>query len=99
MMCLLVATVNWHKSLRFAKKSNIALLPCLFMILLAVLMITLIMLHHILAKFAGLCAWNFENERYKIIKGTSVLSVWEWQKLMSTSKKYQLKKKTEKSQN
>ena len=29
----LVATVNWHKSLQFAKKSNITLLPCLFMIL------------------------------------------------------------------
>ena len=23
MLCLLVATVNWHKSLQFAKKSNI----------------------------------------------------------------------------
>ena len=42
MVCLLVATVNWHKSLKSAKKSNIALLPCLFMILLAVSMITLI---------------------------------------------------------
>ena len=49
-VCLLVTTVNWHKSLQFAKKSNIALLPCLFMILLAVSMITLIMLYHILAK-------------------------------------------------
>ena len=29
MVCLLVATVNWHKSLQFAKKSNVALLPCL----------------------------------------------------------------------
>ena len=38
---LLVATVNWHKSLRFAKTSNITLLPCLFMVLLAVSMITL----------------------------------------------------------
>ena len=37
MVRLLVATVNWHKSLQFAKKSNITLLPCLFMILLAVL--------------------------------------------------------------
>ena len=36
MVCLLVATVNWHKSLQFVKKSNTALLPCLFMILLAV---------------------------------------------------------------
>ena len=40
---LLVATVNWHKSLQFAKTSNITLLPCLFMVLLAVSMITL---HH-----------------------------------------------------
>ena len=36
MVRLLVATVNWHKSLQFAKKSNIKLLPCLFMILLAI---------------------------------------------------------------
>ena len=41
MVCLLVATVNRHKLLQFAKKSNIALLPCLFMILWAVSMITL----------------------------------------------------------
>ena len=47
MVCLLVATVNWHKSLQSAKKSNIALL---FMILLAVSMITLIMLYQILAR-------------------------------------------------
>ena len=33
---LLVATVNWHKSLKFVKKSKVTLLPCLFMILLAV---------------------------------------------------------------
>ena len=51
MVRLLVATVNWHKSLQFAKKSNITLLSCLFMILLAVSMITLIMLYHILARF------------------------------------------------
>ena len=51
MVRLLVATVNWHKSLQFAKKSNITLLPCLFMILLAVSMITLIMLYHIPARF------------------------------------------------
>ena len=51
MVRLLVATVNWHKSLQFAKKSNITLLPCLFMILLAVSMITIIMLYHILARF------------------------------------------------
>ena len=43
--------INWHKSLQFAKKSNITLLPCLFMILLAVSMITIIMLYHILARF------------------------------------------------
>ena len=41
MVCLLVATVNWHKSLQFVKKSNTALLPCLFMILLAVSIIIL----------------------------------------------------------
>ena len=29
-------SVYWHKSLQFVKKSNITLLPCLFMILLAV---------------------------------------------------------------
>ena len=38
-------------------------------------------------------AGNFENDPYKIIKGTWVLSVWEWQQLMSTTKKYQLKSK------
>ena len=41
MMCLLVATVYWHKSLQFVKKSNMTLLPCLFMIWLAVSMIKL----------------------------------------------------------
>ena len=41
MVRLLVATVNWHKSLQFVKKSNITLLPCLFMILLAVSIIIL----------------------------------------------------------
>ena len=30
MVSLLVATINWHKSPPFAKKSNITLLPCLF---------------------------------------------------------------------
>ena len=40
-MCLLVATVYWYKSLKFVKKSNITLLPCLFMILQVVSMITL----------------------------------------------------------
>ena len=48
---LLVAIVNRHKSLQLAKRSNITLLPCLFMTLLAVSMITLIMLYHILARF------------------------------------------------
>ena len=33
MVRLLVATVNWHKSLQFVKKSNITLLPCLFIII------------------------------------------------------------------
>ena len=51
MVCLLVAIVNWHKSLQFVKKSNIAVLPCLFIILLAFSMITLIKLYHILARF------------------------------------------------
>ena len=41
MVCLRVATVNWHKSLQFVKKSNIVLLPCSFMILLAVSIIIL----------------------------------------------------------
>ena len=40
-MCLLVATVYWHKSIKFVKKSNIPFLSCLFMILRAVSMITL----------------------------------------------------------
>ena len=31
MVRLLVATVTWHKSLQFVEKSNITLLPCLFM--------------------------------------------------------------------
>ena len=42
MMCLLVATVYWHKSLQFVKKnSSITLLPYLFMILKAVSIIIL----------------------------------------------------------
>ena len=41
MVRLLVATVNWHKSLQFVKKSNITLLPCLFVMLSAVSIITL----------------------------------------------------------
>ena len=36
MVCLLVATVYWHKSQKFVKKCNRTLIPCLFMILLAV---------------------------------------------------------------
>ena len=41
MLCLLVATVYWHKSPQFVKKSNMTLLPRLLMILLAVSMIKL----------------------------------------------------------
>ena len=41
MVCLLFATVYWYKSLQFVKGSNITLLPCLFMILLAVSIIIL----------------------------------------------------------
>ena len=37
----LVATVNWHKSLQFEKKSNVTLLSCLFKILLAASIIIL----------------------------------------------------------
>ena len=44
MMCLLVATVYWHKSLQFVKKnSSITLLPYLFMILKAVSIIILLL--------------------------------------------------------
>ena len=32
MVCLLVATVYWYKLLKFVKKPNITLLPCLFVI-------------------------------------------------------------------
>ena len=35
-VCLRITTVYWHKLLQFVEKSNIILLPCLFMILLAV---------------------------------------------------------------
>ena len=38
MVYLLVATVYWHKSLQYVKKTNITRLPYLFMILLAVSM-------------------------------------------------------------
>ena len=41
MVCLLVVTVYWHKSLQFVKRSNITLLPCLFIILLTVSIIIL----------------------------------------------------------
>ena len=41
MVCLLVGTVYRQKSLQFVKISNITLLSCLFMILLAVSMIML----------------------------------------------------------
>ena len=40
-LCLFVATVYWHKSLQFVKKSSIILLPHLFTILWAVSMIKL----------------------------------------------------------
>ena len=36
---------------------------------------------------------NFEDDPNKIIKGTWVLSLWEWQQLMFTPKKYQFKRK------
>ena len=41
MVRLFVATVHWPKSLQFVKKSNVTLLPCLLMILLAVSIIIL----------------------------------------------------------
>ena len=41
MVHLPVANVSWHKSLQFVKKSNMTLLPRLFMILLAVSIILL----------------------------------------------------------
>ena len=41
MICLLVITVYWRKSLQFVKRSKITLLPCLFMILSAVSIIIL----------------------------------------------------------
>ena len=40
-LCLFVATVYWHKSRQFVKKSSIILLPYLFTILWAVSMIKL----------------------------------------------------------
>ena len=41
MVRLLVATVNWHKSPQFVKKSHITPLSCLFMTLLAVSIVIL----------------------------------------------------------
>ena len=35
----------------------------------------------------------FQIVPYKTIKGTRVLSLWEWQQLISTPKKYQFKHK------
>ena len=37
-----------------------------------------------LYKRTGVRARNLENDRYKIIKGAEVLSVWEWQQLGRT---------------
>ena len=44
-------------------------------------------------KRAGMRAGNFENDAYKIIKATWVLSVWEQLQFMSTLKMYQFKHK------
>mgnify|MGYP006963818675 CR=1 FL=1 len=83
MVCLPVAAVNWHKSLQFPKKSNIALLPCLFVILLAVSMITLIMLHHILAKLG----FRFIYLLYLII--SVAWQAWHRNSKMNQPPKYQ----------
>ena len=83
MVCLLVAAVNWHKSLQFAKKSNIALLPYLFMILLAVSMITLITLFHILARFE----FRFMYLLYLII--SVAWQAWHRNSKMNQPPKYQ----------
>ena len=83
MVCLLVAAVNWHKSLQFPKKSNIALLPCLFMILLAVSVITLIMLYHILAKLV----FRFIYLLYLII--SVAWQAWHRNSKMNQPPKYQ----------
>ena len=48
-------------------------------------------------KRARVRAGNFENDPCKIIKGTWVLSVWEWQQMMFTPKKYQFIKKKRKN--
>ena len=83
MVCLLVATVNWHKSLQFAKKSNIALLPCLYMILLGVSMTTLIMLYQILIRFE----FQFIYLLYFII--SVAWQAWHRNSKMNQSQKYQ----------
>ena len=83
MVRLLVATVNWHKSLQFVKKSNITLLPCLFMILLAVSMITFIMLYHILARFE----FQFIYLLYLII--SSAWQAWHRNSKINQPPKYQ----------
>ena len=83
MVCLLVAAVNWHKSLQFARKSNIALLPYLFMILLAVSMITLITLFHILARFE----FRFMYLLYLII--SVAWQAWHRNSKMNQPPKYQ----------
>ena len=44
-------------------------------------------------KRAGMRAGNFVNDPYKLIKGTGVLSMWEWQPLMSLPNKYEFKHK------
>ena len=44
-------------------------------------------------KRARMRTGNLANDPYKIIKGTRVLSVWEWQQLISTPKRYQFKHK------
>ena len=80
MVCLLVATVNWHKSLQSAKKSNIALL---FMILLAVSMITLIMLYQILARL------EFQFLYFLYLNISVAWQAWHRNSKMSQPPKYQ----------
>ena len=73
MACLLVATVYWHTSLQFAKRCNITLLSCLFMIspccfddhvmlydILARLEFRLIYLPHLVISVAWQ-AWHISN--------------------------------------
>ena len=85
MVRLLVATVNWHKSLQFAKKSNITPLPCLFMILLAVSMIMLIILYHILARFE----FQFIYLRILFLIVSVAWQAWHRNSKMSQPPKYQ----------